>query len=93
MTTVMRSSCHFMDTYIEEWVTVKSQLSLLDLTLETTIPDDVMWPFMDGKHNVSIPHHDGFLVDRVDDGLIVLAFGGVAWLVLLFGVTWLEQYY
>ena len=65
----MRSPCHFMDTYIEERVIVKSQVSLLDLTLEASIPDDVMWPFMDGRHIVSVPYHDGFLVDRVDDGL------------------------
>ena len=50
MTAVMRSSCHFMDTYIEERVTVKSQVSLLDLTLEASIPDDVMLPFMDDSH-------------------------------------------
>ena len=24
---------------------------------------------MDGKHIVSVPHHGGLLVDRVDDGL------------------------
>ena len=65
MTAVMRSLCHFMDTYIEERVTVKSQVSLLDLTLEAGIPDDVMWPLMDGKHIVSVPHHEGLLVDRV----------------------------
>ena len=29
MTAVMRSTCHFMDTYIEERVTVKSHLSVL----------------------------------------------------------------
>ena len=28
-----------------------------------------MWPLMDGKHIVSVPHHDGLLVDMVDDGL------------------------
>ena len=43
MTAVMRSSCHFMDTYSEERATVKSQVSLLDLTLDAGIPDDVMW--------------------------------------------------
>ena len=41
MTAVMRTPCHFMDTYIEERVTVKSQVSLLVLTLETGIPDHV----------------------------------------------------
>ena len=50
-------------------MTVKSQVSLLDLTLEASIPDNVMWPLMDGKHSVSVSHHDGFLVDRVADGL------------------------
>ena len=58
-----------MDTYIEERATVKSQVSLLDLTLEAGIPVDVMLPVMDGKHIVYVPHHDGLLVDRVDDGL------------------------
>ena len=42
---------------------------LLDLTLERGIPDDVMWPLMDGKHIVYVPHHDGLLVDMADDGL------------------------
>ena len=28
-----------------------------------------MWPLIDGKHIVSVSHHDEFLVDRVDDGL------------------------
>ena len=42
MTAVMRSHCHFMDTYIEERKTVKPQVSLLDLTLETDIPGDLM---------------------------------------------------
>ena len=50
-------------------MTVKPQVSLLDLTLEAGIPDDVMWSLIDGKHIVSMPHHDGFLVDRVDDGM------------------------
>ena len=44
-------------------------VSSLDLTLETDIVDDVMWPLMDGKHIVSVPHHDGLCVHRVDDGL------------------------
>ena len=69
VTAVMRSPCHFLDIYIEERATVKSQMSLLDLTIESGIPDDVMWPLMDGKHIVSVPHHDGLLVDRVNDGL------------------------
>ena len=49
--------------------TVNPQVSLLELTLEAGIPDDVMWPLIDGEHIVSVPHHDGLLVDRVDDGL------------------------
>ena len=69
MIAVMRSPCHFMDTYIEQRATVMSQVSLLVLTIEAGIPDDVMWPIMDGKHIVSVPHHDGLLVDRVDDDL------------------------
>ena len=28
-----------------------------------------MWSLIDGKHIVSVPHYDRFLVDRVDDGL------------------------
>ena len=44
-------------------------MSLLDLTLEAGILDDVMWPLIDGKHIVSVPHHDGLLVDRFDDVL------------------------
>ena len=44
-------------------------MPLLDLTLEAAIPDDVMWPLMDGKHIVSVPHHRELLVDGVDDGL------------------------
>ena len=33
------------------------------------IPDDVIWPLIDSKHIVSVPHHDGLFVDRVDNGL------------------------
>ena len=69
MTAVMRSPCHFMDTYIEERVTIKSQVSLLDLNFEAGIPDEVIWPLMDGKNIVYVPHHDGLLVDMVNDGL------------------------
>ena len=43
-------------------------MSLLDLTLEAGIPGDVMWSLIDGKHIVSVPHQDGLLVDKVDDG-------------------------
>ena len=42
MTAVMKSPCHFMDTYTEERVTVKPQVSLLDLTIEASVPVDVM---------------------------------------------------
>ena len=30
---------------------------------------DVMWSLIDGKHIVSVPHHDGLFVDRGDDCL------------------------
>ena len=46
-----------------------SQVSLLNFTLDSRIPGDVMWSLMDGKHNVSLPQHDGLFVDRVDDFL------------------------
>ena len=65
----MRSPVISWTLILRERVTVKSQVSLLDLTLEASIPDDVMWPFMDGNYIVPVPHHDGSLVDRVDDGL------------------------
>ena len=44
-------------------------MSLLDLTLEAGIPGDVIGSLIDGKHIVSVPHQDGLLVDKVDDGL------------------------
>ena len=69
MTAVMRNPCHFMDTCIEERETVKTQVSLLDLTIDAGIQDDVIWLLMGGKHIVSVPHHDGLLVVRVDDDL------------------------
>ena len=53
----------------EERARVNPQVSLLDLTHEASIPDDVMWSLIDGKHSVYVPHHDGLLVDRVDDRL------------------------
>ena len=53
----------------EERATVNPQVSLLDLTLEAGIPDDVVWSLIDGKHIVSVTHHDGLLVDRADGGL------------------------
>ena len=58
-----------MNTYIEERATVKSRVSLLDLTLEASIQDDGMWPRMDGKPIVSVPHNDGLLVYMADDSL------------------------
>ena len=48
---------------------VNPQVSLLNLTLEADIPGDVMWSLIDGTHIVSVPHHDGLFVDRVDDCL------------------------
>ena len=53
----------------EERATVKHQFSLLDLTIEAGIPDDVIWPLIDGNYIVSVSHHDGQLVSRVDDCL------------------------
>ena len=41
----------------------------MDLNLGAGIPDVLMWPLTDGKHIVSVPHYDGFLVDRGDDGM------------------------
>ena len=61
----MKSPCDFS----EERVTVNPQVSLMYLTLEAGIPGDVMWSLIDGKHIVSVPHHDRLLVDRVDDSL------------------------
>ena len=48
---------------------VNPQVSLLNLTFEAGIPVDVMWSLIDGKHIVSVPHHDGLFVDSVDDCL------------------------
>ena len=48
---------------------VNPQVSLLNLTLGQTFPGDVMWSLIDCKHIVSVPHHDGLFVDRVDDCL------------------------
>ena len=49
---------------------VNPQVAVLNLTIEAGIPGDVMWSLIDGKHSVSIPHHDGLFVDRVDDCLM-----------------------
>ena len=53
----------------EERATVNPQMSLLDLTIKAGNPGNVMWSLIDGKHIVSVPHHDGLLVDRVNDVL------------------------
>ena len=45
---------------------VNPQVSLLNLTLEADIPGDIMRSIIDGKHILSVPHHDGLFVDRVD---------------------------
>ena len=52
-----------------ERATVNTQVSLLNLSLGARIPGDVMWSLIDGKNIVSMPHHDGLLVDRVDNCL------------------------
>ena len=66
VTAVMRSPCHFKDTYIEARATVKSQV---DLTLDAGFPDDVMWLLMDGNHIVYVLQHDGVFIDRTADGM------------------------
>ena len=38
------------------------QVSFLNLTLEAGILGDVMWSLKDGRHIVSVPHHDGLIV-------------------------------
>ena len=45
------------------------QVSLLDLTVEAGIPDDVMRVFIGGKKIVYMPCHDGLLVDMVNEGI------------------------
>ena len=44
-------------------------MSLLELSLEAGIPGDTMWSLIDDNHIVSVPQHDGLLVEGVDDGL------------------------
>ena len=46
---------------------VNPQVSLLNLTLAADILGDVMWSLIDGNHILSVPHHGGLFVDRVDD--------------------------
>ena len=53
----------------EERVTVKPQVSLMDLTREAGIPGDVMWSLIDGSHILYVPHHDGLFVDMIYDCL------------------------
>ena len=65
---VMKSPCHFRALAFEERATVNPQVSLLNLTLGACIRGDVMWSLIDGKHIASVLHHDGLLVDMVDDG-------------------------
>ena len=48
---------------------VNPQVFLLNLTLEADIPGDVMWSLIDGKHIVSVSHHDRLFVDMVDNCL------------------------
>ena len=52
-----------------ERATVHPQVSLLNLAHKAGIPGNVMWPLIDGKHIVSLPHHGGLFIDRVDDCL------------------------
>ena len=42
---------------------------MLDPTIEADIPGAVMWSVIDSKHSVSMPYHDGLLVDMINDGL------------------------
>ena len=65
----MDLSGHFRTPAFEDRVTANPQISLLNLTLDASIPGDVMWSLIDGKHIVSVLHHDGLLVVRVDDVL------------------------
>ena len=50
---------------------VNPQVSLLDLNVEAGIPVDAMRNLyaapIGGKNNVSVPRHDGFLVDMVNN--------------------------
>ena len=48
---------------------VNPQVSLLDFTIEAGIPGDVMRALIDDKHIVSVPRHDGFLVDMVYESI------------------------
>ena len=50
-----------------ERATVNHQVSLLNLTLEASIPGDMMWSLIDGRHIVTVPHHVVLFVDMVDD--------------------------
>ena len=52
------------------------QLSLLNLIIGAGILSDVMWSLKDGKHIVSLSHHDGLFVDKVGDCLDEKTDGG-----------------
>ena len=43
-------------------------MSLLDLTVEAGMPDDVMGELIDCKNIVYVPRQDGFLVNMVNEG-------------------------
>ena len=66
---LMKKSIFFRTFAFVERATVNPQVSLWNFTLETDTPGDVMWSLIDGKHIVSLPHHDGLFVYRVDDFL------------------------
>ena len=78
MTAVMKNRAIPRTFAFEKRVMVNHHVSLLNLTLGADIPSDVMWSFIDGKHIVSVPHHDGLFVDRVDDCLDEEIDGGTA---------------
>ena len=74
----MKSPALHMTFAFEDRVMVNPQVSLLNLTLDVGIPGDVVWSLIDGKHSVSVPHHGGLFVVRVDDCLDVEIDGGTA---------------
>ena len=48
---------------------VNPQVSLLDLTVEAGIPGYVMRALICRKKSMSVPCHDGFLVDMVNENI------------------------
>ena len=48
---------------------VNPQVYLLDLTADASIPNDVMRALIGGNTIVSVPRHDGLIVDMVNEGL------------------------